>query len=110
MGERKTKEASHDTRRENRNYHRIELWDRAWNRTGTGKGRGGCVLNSFTDSQDDHALAEEIGKEFGITARYIKADMSKGDECRNLIEQAGAVISSSIMQVFSMWRRLMNSR
>ncbi|MCW9044185.1 MAG: 3-hydroxybutyrate dehydrogenase [Pseudopelagicola sp.] len=47
------------------------------------------VLNSFTDSQDDHALAEEIGKEFGITARYIKADMSKGDECRNLIEQAG---------------------
>ncbi|WP_460273707.1 3-hydroxybutyrate dehydrogenase [Celeribacter sp. ULVN23_4] len=48
------------------------------------------VLNSFTDRDEDHALAEEIGKEFGVTARYIKADMSKGTECRALIEQAGA--------------------
>ncbi|WP_321363528.1 3-hydroxybutyrate dehydrogenase [uncultured Celeribacter sp.] len=48
------------------------------------------VLNSFTDRDEDHALAEEIGKEFGVTARYIKADMSKGDECRALIEKAGA--------------------
>lgn len=47
------------------------------------------VLNSFTDSEEDHALADEIAKEFGVTARYIKADMSKGDECRALIEQAG---------------------
>ncbi|MDW3116479.1 3-hydroxybutyrate dehydrogenase [Roseovarius pacificus] len=48
------------------------------------------VLNSFTDSQDDHALAERIGKEHGVSARYIKADMSKPEECRALIEQAGA--------------------
>ncbi len=48
------------------------------------------VLNSFTDRDEDHALAAEIGKEFSITARYIKADMSKGDECRALIEKAGA--------------------
>ena len=47
------------------------------------------VLNSFTDRDEDHALAAEIGKEFGVTARYIKADMSKGDECRALVEQAG---------------------
>ncbi|MGR3759356.1 3-hydroxybutyrate dehydrogenase [Roseobacteraceae bacterium NS-SX3] len=47
------------------------------------------VLNSFTDRDEDHALAEETGKEFGVTARYIKADMSKADECRTLIEQAG---------------------
>ncbi|WP_428925239.1 3-hydroxybutyrate dehydrogenase [Marinibacterium sp. SX1] len=47
------------------------------------------VLNSFTDREEDHALAEEIGKEFGVTARYIKADMSKGAECRALVEQAG---------------------
>lgn len=47
------------------------------------------VLNSFTDSDEDHALAAEIGKEFGIKARYIKADMSKGEECRSLITQAG---------------------
>ena len=48
------------------------------------------VLNSFTDREEDHALAEEIAKETGVAARYIKADMSKGDECRALIEQAGA--------------------
>ena len=47
------------------------------------------VLNSFTDRDEDHALAEKLGKEHGVTARYIKADMSKGDECRALIEQAG---------------------
>jgi 3-hydroxybutyrate dehydrogenase len=48
------------------------------------------VLNSFTDREEDHALAAGIGEEFGVTARYIKADMSKGEECRALIEQAGA--------------------
>ncbi|MCG6883864.1 MAG: 3-hydroxybutyrate dehydrogenase [Silicimonas sp.] len=48
------------------------------------------VLNSFTDNDEDHALAKEIAAEFGVTARYIKADMSKADECRALIEQAGA--------------------
>ena len=47
------------------------------------------VLNSFTDSDDDHALAEKIAKETGVTARYIQADMSKGDQCRALIEKAG---------------------
>jgi len=48
------------------------------------------VLNSFTDTDEDHALARQIAEEFGVTARYIKADMSKGDQCRALIEQAGA--------------------
>ena len=48
------------------------------------------VLNSFTDRDEDHALAESIAKEHGVGARYIKADMSKGDECRALIEKAGA--------------------
>ncbi|MET4128237.1 3-hydroxybutyrate dehydrogenase [Roseovarius sp. MBR-6] len=47
------------------------------------------VLNSFTDSEDDHALAKRISEETGTTARYIKADMSKPDECRALIEKAG---------------------
>lgn len=47
------------------------------------------VLNSFTDSPDDHALAAEIAAEFGVEARYIKADMSKPAECRALVEQAG---------------------
>jgi 3-hydroxybutyrate dehydrogenase len=47
------------------------------------------VLNSFTDRDEDHALAEEISAETGTKARYIKADMSKAEECRALIEQAG---------------------
>ena len=48
------------------------------------------VLNSFTDSAEDHALAEAVAAEFGVTARYIRADMSRGEECRALIGQAGA--------------------
>ena len=48
------------------------------------------VLNSFTDREEDHALAQAIADEFGVGARYIKADMSKGAECRALIEEAGA--------------------
>lgn len=48
------------------------------------------VLNSYTDNDEDHALAAEIAKETGVTVRYIQADMSKGDACRALIEKAGA--------------------
>ncbi|MCC1492640.1 3-hydroxybutyrate dehydrogenase [Cognatishimia sp. F0-27] len=48
------------------------------------------VLNSFTDRDEDHALAKSIADECGVEARYIKADMSKGDQCRMLIEKAGA--------------------
>lgn len=47
------------------------------------------VLNSFTDRDEDHAIAQKIATETGVTARYIRADMSKGDDCRALIEQAG---------------------
>ena len=48
------------------------------------------VLNSFTDTDEDHALAEEIAKEFSVNARYIQADMSKGEDCRGLIDKAGS--------------------
>jgi 3-hydroxybutyrate dehydrogenase len=48
------------------------------------------ILNSFTDRAEDHDLASEIGKKYGVNARYIKADMSQGSECRALIAQAGA--------------------
>ncbi|MBC2835547.1 3-hydroxybutyrate dehydrogenase [Paragemmobacter straminiformis] len=47
------------------------------------------VLNSFTDRPEDHALAARIGSNFGIKARYIAADMSRGDACRALVERAG---------------------
>jgi len=46
------------------------------------------VLNSFTDSREDHALADRLAAEHGVRARYIKADMSVPAECRALIENA----------------------
>jgi 3-hydroxybutyrate dehydrogenase len=49
------------------------------------------VLNSFTDRPEDHALAEKIAAEHAVNARYIAADMSKGEDCRALIEKAGQV-------------------
>ena len=48
------------------------------------------VLNSFTDNDEDHQLAEKLAGEYGVNVRYISADMSKGDQCRMLIEKAGA--------------------
>lgn len=47
------------------------------------------VLNSFTDRKEDHALADELATAFGVKVTYVKADMSKGDECRALVEQSG---------------------
>lgn len=48
------------------------------------------IVNSFSDTDDDHAIAAEIAKEHGVKATYIQADMSKPEECRALIEKAGA--------------------
>ena len=47
------------------------------------------VINSFTDSPEDHALAARIAADHGVSARYIRADMSKGADCRALLEAAG---------------------
>ena len=54
------------------------------------KAGASVVLNSYTDNDEDHALARRIADETGSDVRYIQADMSKGDDCRALIEQAGA--------------------
>ena len=48
------------------------------------------ILNSFTDRAEDHALAADLGRRHGVKARYIAADMSKAEECRALVERAGA--------------------
>ncbi|XDA96685.1 3-hydroxybutyrate dehydrogenase [Sulfitobacter sp. LCG007] len=48
------------------------------------------VLNSFTDREEDHALARRIADEHGVDARYISADMSKGADCRMLVEKTGS--------------------
>ena len=47
------------------------------------------VLNSFTNRDEDHALAARIAQDFGVSARYLQADMSDADACRGLIESAG---------------------
>lgn len=47
------------------------------------------VLNSFTDRDEDHALAQEIADAHGVTARYIAADLSDGAAARGLVEAAG---------------------
>lgn len=47
------------------------------------------TLNSFTDRPEDHAIAQALADEFSVTVRYIRADMSQGEECRALIAQAG---------------------
>ena len=47
------------------------------------------VLNSFTDNEEDHALARDMEAEFGVPVRYIQADMSDAEACRALVERAG---------------------
>jgi len=47
------------------------------------------VINSFTDNEEDHKLAADMGEEFGVKVRYIQADMSDAEACRKLIEEAG---------------------
>ena len=47
------------------------------------------VINSFTDRDEDHALAARLAAEHGVAVRYIPADMSKAEDCRALIETAG---------------------
>ena len=62
------------------------------------------VLNSFTDTDEDHALAAEVASQYGVAARYIQADMSKGDQCRALIEKAGVcdiLVNNAGIQVVS---------
>jgi len=46
------------------------------------------VINSYTDNDEDHALAGAISARHGNETVYIRADMSKADECRALIEKA----------------------
>ena len=47
------------------------------------------VTNSYTDTDEDRAQAEAMGERHGVTARFVSADMSKGDDCRRLVEEAG---------------------
>ena len=46
------------------------------------------ALNSFDNSAANDALARDLAAETGAKVRYIRADMSKPDECRGLVAQA----------------------
>ena len=50
------------------------------------------VINSFTDRDEDHALAKELAGRFGVRVTYVQADLSKGDEARALITRAAAAM------------------
>ena len=52
------------------------------------------VINSFSDSDDDHALAARIAEETGAEVRYIQADMSNPEETRALVAKAAAAFGS----------------
>ena len=43
-----------------------------------------------TDTANDHDLAAAIGREYGVAARYVSADMSDANAARALIDAAGA--------------------
>jgi 3-hydroxybutyrate dehydrogenase len=47
------------------------------------------VLNSFTDTEEDRALAARIAAAHGVRATYVRADMAKGEDCRRLVAEAG---------------------
>ena len=53
------------------------------------KAGASIVLNSFTDRDEDHELAKAISSDFGVDAKYVNADMSKPEDCRRLITDAG---------------------
>jgi 3-hydroxybutyrate dehydrogenase len=52
------------------------------------------VVNSFTDTAGDHAVAAAIGERHGVKALYIKADMSRPAECRALVAGAAEAFGS----------------
>ncbi|WP_352773069.1 3-hydroxybutyrate dehydrogenase [Mesorhizobium sp. M0140] len=52
------------------------------------------VVNSFSDTAADHAIADAITKQYGVKTAYIKADMSKPAECRALVAKAAETFSS----------------
>ncbi|WP_164778532.1 3-hydroxybutyrate dehydrogenase [Mesorhizobium sp. M7A.F.Ca.US.006.01.1.1] len=52
------------------------------------------VVNSFSDTAADHAIADAIAKQHAVKTAYIKADMSKPAECRALVTKAAETFGS----------------
>ena len=52
------------------------------------------VVNSFTDSEADHAIAARLAETHGVKAIYVSADMSSGEDCARLIATAQETLGS----------------
>lgn len=52
------------------------------------------VINSYTNRDEDHALAKEIADKHGNTTVYVGADLSKADQSRMLVEKAAETFGS----------------
>jgi len=52
------------------------------------------VVNSFSDTAADHAVADAIARQHGVKSAYITADMSKPAECRALVAKAAEIFGS----------------
>ncbi len=51
---------------------------------------GGIVLNSFTDRDEDHALAADMAKEFGVKVVFEAADLTRPAEIESLARRCEA--------------------
>lgn len=46
------------------------------------------VINSYSDSEEDHAIARDLAARHDADVAYVQADMSKSDQCRRLVTEA----------------------
>ncbi|MDW6021754.1 3-hydroxybutyrate dehydrogenase [Mesorhizobium sp. BAC0120] len=52
------------------------------------------VVNSFSDTAQDHAIAETIANEHSTEVAYLQADMSNGVDCRALVAKTAEKFGS----------------
>lgn len=52
------------------------------------KAGANVVINSFTDREEDHAIAADIAGKHGVKTVFISADLSDASSCRRLVERA----------------------
>ena len=46
------------------------------------------AINSFTDTEEDHVIADKLAQDHKVKAAYFSADMSDADACVALVERA----------------------
>src|SRR5262245_7126665 len=52
------------------------------------------VVNSFSETAQDHAVADKIGREHTAQVIYVQAHMSKAADCRALVAKAAEKFGS----------------